>query len=301
MPKIEYKSKRFQAKRLLVIDQVNEIIEEYQAQGYVLTLRQLYYQFVARGYIPNTSKEYNHLGCLVSDARLAGLVDWRAIVDRTRRTVENQHWESPKEIVEACVESFKLDTRVTQDNYIEIWVEKEALAGVIERTCRRLDVLSFACKGYVSQSSMWEAAQRLDKAACWGNSKEKWIKKGCRKTFIIHLGDHDPSGIDMTRDIQDRLELFGTNTKVIRIALTMEQVKEYSPPPNPAKLTDTRCDSYIAQYGNKSWELDALEPFVLDALITEHINKLTDEERLMDSQEDQEKGRKTLKKIADGL
>jgi len=126
-------------------------------------------------------------------------------------------------------------------------------------------------------------------------------KENNKNTFILYLGDHDPSGIDMTRDIQDRLELFGANTKVKRIALTMEQIKQYNPPPNPAKLTDTRCNKYIAQYGNESWELDALEPSVLDTLITKEVNKLTNEERLMDSKKLQEEGKETLRIIAKSL
>ena len=287
MPKIEYIPKKFRAERLIIIGQANEIIEEYQAQGYSITLRQLYYQFVARGLLPNTPKEYGHLGTIINGGRLAGYIDWEAIVDRTRKTVENQHWNSPREIIECIAKTYKIDTRATQSKRIEVWVEKEALAGVIERTCRGLDVMSFACKGYVSQSSMWEAAQR--------------IRNDGRSTIILHLGDHDPSGIDMTRDIQDRLSLFEADVEVKRIALTMEQVQEYNPPPNPAKLTDTRCSSYIQQYGDKSWELDALEPAALHKLITKEVNSLTNKQELIKRQNQQEDEKEVLEEIAENL
>lgn len=289
--KICYESRKFQSKSQEIIDLANGIIEEYQAQGYELTLRQLYYQFVARGLLPNTPKSYGNLGSIINKARLGGLVDWDSIVDRTRKTTHNQHWDSPKEIIETCAYSYKIDTRETQPYYIEVWVEKEALAGVIEKTCRRLDVMSFACRGYVSQSSMWQAAQRIRR-------KEDDEDK---KTIILHFGDHDPSGMDMTRDIQDRLGMFWTSVDVRRIALNMNQVKEYNPPPNPAKLTDSRCQDYIAKYGEESWELDALEPKVLDELITNEIDKLTEYNLLRAAKDKQEREKKVLRKIANEL
>lgn len=289
--KIRYLQRKFQAKSQTIIDQANEIIKEYQAQGYELTLRQLYYQFVARGLLPNISKSYHNLGTIINKARLGGYIDWNAIVDRTRKTTHNQHWDSPREIIEVCAQSYKIDTRETQPFYIEVWVEKEALAGVIEQTCRRLDVLSFACRGYVSQSSMWQAAQRI-RIKEQDNGKE---------SVILHFGDHDPSGMDMTRDIRDRLDLFGCCTDVRRIALNLDQVHQYNPPPNPAKLTDSRCQEYIDKYGDKSWELDALEPKILDELITKQINQLTDFVLLEDAEDLQEEGKKTLRKIANEL
>jgi len=288
--KICYIKKTFQSKSQVIIDQANKIIDEYQVQGYELTLRQIYYQFVSRGLLPNTSKSYGKLGMIINKARLAGQVDWNAIIDRTRETTHNQHWDSPREIIEACAYSYKIDTRETQPFYIEVWVEKEALAGVIEKTCRRLDVMSFACRGYVSQSAMWEASQRIRREE----------RKG-KDAIILHFGDHDPSGIDMTRDIQDRLDTFLTSASVKRIALNLNQVKQYNPPPNPAKLTDSRCQDYIEKYGDKSWELDALEPKVLDSLITKQIEKLTDDDLLQEAEDKQESEKKVLRKIANDL
>ena len=78
-----FKATKFRASSLAIIDQANEIIDEYQADGYDLTLRQLYYQFVARNLIPNSQSEYNKLGTAINNGRLAGLIDWDAIKDRT--------------------------------------------------------------------------------------------------------------------------------------------------------------------------------------------------------------------------
>jgi len=268
MSKIVYRTFNFRTRTLEIIDIANSIIEKYQADGYDLTLRQLYYQFVARSIIPNSDAEYKKLGSIISDGRLAGLIDWDSIIDRTRPSRGNTHWNSPQEIITAVGKQFKIDTHADQEYYIEVWIEKDALIGVLERICPQLDVPYFSCRGYVSQSSMWEAARRFIER-----------EKNGRKSLLIHLGDHDPSGIDMSRDIQERLNLFGSHCDVWRIALTEEQIEQYKPPPNPAKMTDSRCQSYVSEYGNNSWELDALEPQIITSLIEDAVSYLTDKDK----------------------
>jgi hypothetical protein len=259
---ITYKTKRFRQSSLDTIETATEIIGEYAAEGYDLTLRQLYYQFVARALIPNKDSEYKKLGSIINDARLAGLLDWDAIVDRTRVIRGNNHWESPQEVVDACAEQFRLDTRKGQKYYVEVWVEKDALVGVLEGVCTKLDVKYFSCRGYVSQSAMWRAAQRMQ----WESNP-----------IVLHLGDHDPSGIDMTRDIQERLELLRCPATVERIALNMEQVEKFQPPPNPAKITDSRYGPYVVEYGEESWELDALDPRKITGLIRKSVDEYTNQ------------------------
>jgi len=260
MSKIIYVSKRFGEKAMKRIAQVNEIIGEYMAQGFKLNLRQLFYQLVSRDLIPNTVRSYKSLGDVVNDGRLAGLIDWDAIEDRTRNLKAGSHWSSPRSIVRACASQYAVDLWDAQENYVEIWVEKEALVGVLEGVCTELDVPYFACRGYNSQSEMWGAAQRLVEREQQG-----------KMTTIIHLGDHDPSGIDMTRDIQDRLKLFGSTAMIHRIALNFDQIQEHNPPPNPAKPSDSRYEGYRALYGDQSFELDALEPRVIVGLIRNEI------------------------------
>ncbi len=225
MPKIAYIEKNFRQATLETIKTANAIIEEYAAQGFDLTLRQLYYQMVARGYIENSLRSYKNFGNVVNDARLAGLVDWGHIVDRTRNFRANGHFRNPGDIMRAAVNSYQVDKWERQRFRVEVWVEKEALKGIIDRVCRPLDIPYFACKGYTSQSEMWAAARRL----------MHWRDRG-QTPIILHLGDHDPSGIDMTRDIFDRLALFAGEMQVDRLALNWNQVEQYNPPPNPAKF-----------------------------------------------------------------
>lgn len=291
--KICYQEKRFGALALKKIEIANQIIEEYSAQGFDLTLRQLYYQFVSRDIIPNSQKEYKNLGSVINDARLAGLIDWDAIIDRTRELRKNSHWESPHEIVETAAQQFQVDKWVGQEYRVEVWIEKDALVGIIDGICRKLDVPYFSCRGYTSQSEMHEAAKRL----------ERWYENYDQKILIVHLGDHDPSGKDMSRDIQDRMNLFNGHdmVQVERIALNMDQVRKYNPPPNPAKITDSRAHAYIQEYGNKSWELDALDPKVIAGLITRTVNEYRDEAKFEKRLKLEDKHKRSLLKAAKGL
>ena len=286
MPKRQYEEKTFREAALLTIAQANAIINEYQEMGYELTLRQLYYQFVARGYVPNEQRQYKRLGKVVSDARLAGLIDWHAIVDRTRNLEGNTHWDSPADILKACAEQFRYDLWEGQERRVEVWIEKEALIGVVERPCTALDIDYFACRGYVSQSEQWRAGERF---------------RG-RPTVVLHLGDHDPSGIDMTRDNASRLGLFSLyeeGVEIRRIALNMEQVEELSPPPNPAKMTDSRAEDYVDRYGYTSWELDALPPDYIDRLIRDEVASIVDEEMWNAQLVRQDEARNKLRQLAE--
>jgi hypothetical protein len=266
MPRIAYVPKRFSAASMDIIAKANAVCQSYAAQGYDLTLRQLYYQFVSRDWIANKQSEYKRLGSVINDARLAGLLDWNYIVDRTRNLRDLAHWASPESIIDAVASQYRTDRWADQPKRVEVWIEKDALVGVIEGVCERNDVPFFSCRGYTSQSEVWGAAQRL----------LDYNRRG-QKAIVVHLGDHDPSGIDMTRDINDRLYTFGADVEVIRIALNMDQVERYDPPPNPAKLTDSRAEGYIARFGDDSWELDALDPATLDTLIEDEILSHRDE------------------------
>lgn len=269
-----YKPKFFNDEHQLIIDQANEIIEEFENDGYDLTLRQLYYQFVSRGWLENKFKVYKWLGGIIGDARLAGQISWDTIVDRTREVKTLGHWNTPAEILHTAANGFHIDKwgPEYQITRVEVWVEKEALAGVVGRVCDRLDVPFFCCRGYVSLSEMHAGAQRMI----------KYYKEYGQVPQIIHLGDHDPSGINMTDDIKNRMHLFGVprdvDCLVERVALSMRQIEQFNPPPNDAKLTDSRSKKYVSIYGNKSWELDALNPKQLDKIITDAVLQYRDEE-----------------------
>lgn len=288
MPKIRYVPREFSKSSMDLIERSNVIIADYTSQGFVLTLRQLYYQLVSRDVIPNRQSEYKRLGSIVNDARLAGLIDWLAIEDRTRDLRKLSHWDHPSDIVEACAAQFHVDLWQGQEWRPEVWIEKDALVGVIEGVCHELDIPHFSCRGYTSQSEMWIAGQRLK-----GYVREK------QTPVIFHFGDHDPSGKDMTRDISDRLAMFMGGVEVNRLALNMAQVEEFNPPPNPAKTTDSRYAAYIADFGAESWELDALEPRVIAGLIRQYVEGLRDEDQWAERIAERDRHRAMLGKVAE--
>ena len=280
--KIQYQEKRFARKSLDIIERAEAIMDEYTGQGFDLTLRQLYYQFVARGLLENSQKSYKRLGSIINDARLAGMLSWTTIVDRTRSLKGLAHWNSPASIIESSAYSYREQKWSDQPVRIEAWIEKDALIGVISGVCNELEIDFFSCRGYTSQSEIWKAARRF----------KRYNDRG-QRVIVLHLGDHDPSGIDMTRDIRDRLAMFGADVEVRRIALTHAQVLHYAPPPNPAKLTDSRAADYVAQYGYESWELDALEPDVMSNLIRDEVLDERDED-LWEAALDHERGQKAV-------
>lgn len=274
-----------------VVAQADAICAQYAADGYDLTLRQLYYQFVARGLIPNTQRDYKRLGSIVDKARLAGLLDWGYIVDRTRNVYGTDGADtSPEDAIRTAAMGYHRALWATQPNHVEVWVEKEALAGVVQRAAQETGVNYFSCRGYVSQSEMYAAGRRF-----------RWYDQRGKRSTVIHLGDHDPSGIDMTRDIRDRLWMFsaGAAPRIKRVALNMDQVLEHNPPPNPAKATDARFAGYAAEFGEESWELDALDPATLHDLIRDEVLALRDEELWREATERQEAERSQLQTVSD--
>ena len=288
-----------------MIEQAQALLSQYKRAGYTLTLRGLYYKFVSQDLFPeawadkktgstNNQKSYDKLGELVNDGRLAGLIDWDSMEDITRSLDKNSHWDSPAEIIESSSEYYGMNMWAGQSIMPEIWVEKDAMKGVIARPAEELDVPYFSCRGYVSQTAMWDAANRI----------RRYMENGHDEVRIFHLGDHDPSGIDMTRDIEERISMFlgrrwASRFSVERIALNMNQVNQYGPPPNPAKISDGRAAKYIEEYGEESWELDALEPEVIYNLITESVEGVREESAFELAKSKLESDKEILSKLTD--
>lgn len=286
-----YKDITFRGKSPKMIEVIDSIIREYQAQGQMLTIRQLYYQLVARGIIENTERSYKNTTELVNNARMAGLLDWAAIEDRTREVVTRGRWLDPTAMLNSAINSYHEDLWANQDTRVIVIVEKEALAGVLTSICHQHDVPFLAARGYPSSSVLRDfAIGPMMAAAQAGQSIQ-----------ILHLGDHDPSGIDMSRDLEERFQLFlGDEAEYLsfqRIALSMDQIEEIKPPPNPAKSTDSRFLDYRKKFGDKSWELDALSPNYLTDLVESWIETYIDEDKLAIKKEEIAAGKEKLRSL----
>lgn len=337
--KICYRRKTFNDEHLKLIRDANRVMEDYARQGYELTLRGLYYRLFALDLFPaswadpktgnkNNIRSYNKLKTIISDGRLAGLIDWDHLVDRLRVVDQNLHFDSPAHRIRTAAQNYARDKWEGQEYRVEVWYEKDAVLGILQPVCNELDVASFVCRGYGSSSSVWQGAMRL----------LKWARAGY-KTRIIYFGDHDPSGTDMTRDVFDRVTLFvrhhliqdwvrahakdaptpkkeeeleawygrvadgveadGLIPEVDRVALNMSQIEEYNPPPAPAKVTDSRAGKYIEEHGEDCWELDALEPQVLEAVLREAIDRYRDEDLWNEIRDREEEERELIIAAAD--
>jgi hypothetical protein len=308
--------KEFQGESMEAIERCAQILEKYSQQGYTLTLRQVYYQMVSHDWFPdsrrwvqvnkkwvrdpngtkNAEPNYKWLGDLISKARLAGLLDWDYIEDRVRETVTPTHWESPAEIVRVAARQFAIDKWSNQPRRVEVMAEKDAVSGILEPVCKELDIPFTANRGYSSQSFMYRRGKAI-----------KEMLRGGQDVHVLYFGDHDPSGLDMDRDVEARLRQFAGisgddgRLEVVRLALTWSQIEEYEPPPNPAKLSDSRAEAYIAQHGDESWELDALEPRLLASLVREHVEQLRDDDLWEEALDSEREMREQLDKAIEAM
>lgn len=198
---------------------------------------------------------------------MAGIVDWSAIEDRGRTPKIPFSIDGVQDALNVIADQYRINRQGGQENYIEVWVEKDALSNVFARVTEPYHIRLMVNKGYSSSSAMYEAAKRFKKA--YRNEDQEGI--------LLYFGDHDASGKDMVRDVEERLREMGVKSlQVINPALTMDQVNEYDPPENPAKQTDPRAKWYIEKYGESSWELDALPPPVLMQIVRDNVIKHMD-------------------------
>ncbi|CAB4202051.1 hypothetical protein UFOVP1360_41 [uncultured Caudovirales phage] len=286
--KVKYEDWKPTRKSRNIVTVANDIAAQYAAMGLTLTLRQMFYAFVSRDLLPNTHRDYKNLGNTITNARNAGLLDWDAIEDRGRNLQGLRHYATPADLIDETSEDYTMDLWNGQPLRLEAWVEKDALSSIVGQACNPWDVRYFACKGYVSASEMRAAAQR-----------HRQYERAGIEVVVLHLGDHDPSGLDMTRDIRDRLHFYqARETTVRRIALNMDQIEAYSPPPNYAKVTDARYEGYREEYGEDSWELDALPPEALIELLNETIEEYVDLDDFNAERAEQDEGQEHLAKLA---
>jgi hypothetical protein len=285
--------KRINDERMEMIRKANIILAEYEENNLVITLRGLYYQFVARGFTggENSDLMYNKLKSVMKDGRLAGLISWKAIEDLTRNLRGLQTYRSPKSVLEAAKNSYRRDLWISQPWRPEIWVEKDAQAGTVQQIANNLRVDFFACRGYSSLSEQWEAGQRF----------ARYMQKG-QRPIVFHLGDHDPSGIHMTEDNRRALTMFaGFPVTVVRIALNMNQIEELSPPPNPTKMSDSRASDYVKQFGMECWEMDALDPRYIQNLIRENVDRIRDPDLWDEELRREVDDKRMLEEMIDGI
>lgn len=259
-----------------VVDVVNELIDYWP-----LTLRQIYYRLVAAGHLENTRSKYNDLSKLIKYMRLDDRLPWEVLEDRGRRLSRKRGFTDHQEFfdkdLDFFLEGYARCLVQDQDNYVELWYEKEALARVFEEVAEPFCIRAVACKGYQSITFLDSFRRRAIEAQKQGQTP-----------IILYFGDLDPSGVQMFEATQQTLEeeMGVSDIRYIRIALTPEQAREWELPfdPEAVKLKDTRYKNYVAKYGEVAIELDALHPQKLEDLARGAIEKQFDMTRFHDNE-----------------
>lgn len=283
-------AQRFHRASLGLIDTCETILAGYHQRGFTIAMRQLYYRLVIEGRVKNTPRSYENLVSLMTNARMAGRIDWEHIVDPSHCILPHETEETQLDILHKISDRLIGNLWKGQPNRVIVTVEKEAIATTMESFCREWGVTLLITRGYASSVSLRELVN-------------SYIIGACPDITVLHFGDHDPSGLDISRDLQERLELFSCGKAQInfcRVGLTMEQVEELHLPPNPTKVTDSRFSSYNRQHGGESWELEALDPSYLHGLLTAEIFKLIDFSTWNENRKQLERVRAHLRQLASG-
>jgi len=282
-----------------IVRAVRDVIDQYVER---LTIRQIYYRLISPPYqlFANTASNYKRLVKMLTRAREEGDINWRRIEDRARNTYGGDYgYGSVEEYVKSRIESFKdcyYSRRMWDDQprYVEVWLEKDALTSLFTSVADKYRVLVYPSRGYSSFTRVMEAIE------------DRFNLKDGKKVVVLHFSDHDPSGLDMTRDIRMRLMRYGaSNVTVKRIALTIEQVKALNLAPNPTKKTDPRARWYVDSYGDRCWELDAVEPNTLRDIVAKAIEAYIDKDvwnkTVERSKREYEEAKERLEKLAKRL
>lgn len=352
----------WEADKAIIIYYIKSIVTDYLKQGYRLTLRQLYYQLVTKNIIRNHDTIYKKLSSILDDCMYSGEIDWEAIEDRGRVPYLPYSVEGIEDALQDTIDAYRLNRQMGQSTHVELWTEKDAISGILKRVTSQFHIRLVVNKGYTSSSAIYGAYTRF----------KKKIEEG-KKVHILYFGDHDPSGLDMVRDIRERLlfmfshgesellhsaafEYWSKNCEkkdwniymlidrypqyeqmqklvhadynggedakleamwdaavisfyieenslfsVQHIGLTKEQIRKYSPPPNPAKITDPRAANYIKEHGKISYEVDALTPETLVQIVKDSIMENINEDMFVAVIEKEHRDKEAIEKFIKGM
>lgn len=252
----------FQLDKLNKVKATLDELKDYKP----LTLRQIYYQLVGKGFIENNKSEYVALSKLLKWARIDRFISWKDIEDRGRVYHDLSGWYNSERFVRASLKQFltgyRRDLLQTQDKYIELWIEKDALSSVFTKAARPYTVPVVVCRGFSSVSFL-------------NNFKNRLTDYQDKQPVLLYFGDFDPSGMAMLDTMRETFETEMDVNNIIfkRIALSESDISKYKLPHSPDALkdSDTRAKDFISKFGRHAVELDALRPDVLERKIKKAI------------------------------
>jgi len=253
---------------------VEASLEVFQQYDTAITLRQLYYRLVSKLLITNTVNSYKRLSRIMVKAREDGDVPVNCLEDRSRRVLgkgdvgfgsAEEYLKTRLETLQDSWRGFTMPMWDDQHRNVLISLEKDALSRLVSRIANKYSVRTFPTRGYPSFSYVQEMSRYIT------------AKQDGRATVVLYFGDFDPSGVDIERDLTDRLEKYGARDfEVRRVALTLDQIRQYSLPPMPVKRSDARADGFLAEHGDRAVELDALDPNIFQLTVEQSIRSQID-------------------------
>lgn len=251
-----------------VVEKTNGVIDHFP--DWRLTVRQIFYRLVSPPHqiIPNTRSSYNVFNKILTKARTVGDVNWERIEDSGQEELKwgyNIVASSPKGYVQWLFNKIEAEDHWVyfwkdQSQYIEVWVEKKALSPFFASVCESYQVAVLPLRGNSSFTSIMEAIEH----------RFPYNKP----TVILLFTDHDPSGLNIPKELGERFKEYDRHDldiSIKRIALTSDQVKQFNLAPNPTKRSDSKSPSYFDTYGETCWELDAIPPNDLEKIISQAI------------------------------
>jgi hypothetical protein len=263
-----------------IVDAAIRVLEDYDAQGFSVTLRQLFYKLVSDGVLINRIPDYRNLGRYINTAKESGEIDWASVEDHTRFVRGRQRYRNTTELLTNAAEDWHMDFWAGQSLRPELWIEKDAVLSIVAPVCNEFDVPYYSLRGWGRPSDKMDAALRFSRHA-----------KAGQHSVILHAGDHDSTGLSATENIENEIakymrELAGEQfASVRRVALNMEQIKQLALAPNKIgedgdKSQESRWAGHVQKAGTRdTWELDALEPKVLQRIIRDEIERCITDKR----------------------
>lgn len=256
-----------------IIKAAYDVLEQYHP----MTLRQVYYQLVSKQIIENNQSKYQSLSNMLVEARQENIIPWEWIEDRVRQPQGVPMWSDLNDFLHTVRYAYRRNVWEDQPSYVEVWLEKDALSGIFSDITEEYGVTLVVGRGYNSWSAYKKAVDRF-------------IKMN-KPVSILYFGDFDPSGEDIVRALKDSLHSLQVDPDVEKIAIILEDIKEYNLPPNPTKKTDKRTAKFVKKNGDISVELDALPLPVLQGRIKtsieNHLDRIAFEETIEKQEADQ--------------
>jgi len=253
-----------------------------------ITIRHLFYLLVSQGIIEKTEAAYKALCSHLSKWRRSGAVPWNSFTDSTRWHIQGTTFDNMQDALNTTVETYRRNLWADQDHYLEVWVEKDAIAGIVAPKANAFGVPVFVCRGFASLSSLFSAANTFRRMAEAG-----------KKVIIYHFGDYDPSGVAAGQSVLKAMrDDFRVELQFIRAAVTEEQIEEMNLPTRPTKTTGTHARHWT---GGRSVELDAMPAAELRRLVESCITRHIDVDAWNTLRRTEEMERETLRQMRDNF